>query len=378
MANPTESACPGASPEYLALERDRLHTLVDACLAVAGGGATFLAPSEGPDGWVWALRDPAGVEASTWDRVVNTTMSPKAALLPQTEELFGWRSRQNEIQLIPAGNDAQTAPPAVLFGIRPCDAAALEVLDQALLEGPWPDEAYAAARARTLVVTWACERTGPECFCDACGLDPAAEGGDMIVLPAEADAGAVLLVRGLTEKGRAVVRHMAAGGMPAVEAAEQYERRREVLARQRTAFGARVNLGAVKGATEEESLTLFASPAWPAIAERCISCGACAYVCPTCHCFAVSDEAGFASGRRVRTWDSCGFKEHMVAAGGHNPRPTKTERVRQRFMHKLSYHRVRHGRLMCVGCGRCAQSCPVGLHIAEAAVKLLEDEVTGA
>ena len=76
---------------------------------------------------------------------------------------------------------------------------------------------------------------------------------------------------------------------------------------------------------------------WEELTASCIGCGACTYLCPTCHCFDIADESRLYKGRRIRTWDSCQFPLFTKHASGHNPRKTKKERLRQRFMHKFSY-----------------------------------------
>jgi ferredoxin len=105
---------------------------------------------------------------------------------------------------------------------------------------------------------------------------------------------------------------------------------------------------------------------WDKVYESCLNCGTCTFVCPTCHCFDIQDEVKGTEGRRVRNWDYCMSWLFTVHGTGHNPRPSKKERVRQRFMHKFKYIPMkRDGEIGCVGCGRCVQLCPVNIDVRE-------------
>ena len=97
--------------------------------------------------------------------------------------------------------------------------------------------------------------------------------------------------------------------------------------------------------------------------ERCLACGACSFLCPTCHCFDIQDEVTAEGGVRFRCWDTCQFGEFTRMGAGHNPRPTQKERVRQRVSHKFKYLVEEFGRLGCTGCGRCVEACPVNIDI---------------
>jgi sulfhydrogenase subunit beta (sulfur reductase) len=114
----------------------------------------------------------------------------------------------------------------------------------------------------------------------------------------------------------------------------------------------------------------FADRYWELLAERCIGCRVCAYVCPTCRCFDVRDEVarrrtGYAQYERLRCWDSCTGANYRVVAGGHNPRATKGQRLRNRFFCKFYYLPEDYGATGCVGCGRCIEACPVNIDIVE-------------
>ena len=104
---------------------------------------------------------------------------------------------------------------------------------------------------------------------------------------------------------------------------------------------------------------------WVEQSLRCLGCGACAFVCPTCSCFDIQDERQRYGGVRLRCWDSCGFGLFTLHASGHNPRAKQSERWRQRVMHKFSYQPERLGLLGCVGCGRCSRTCPADMNLAQ-------------
>jgi ferredoxin len=114
----------------------------------------------------------------------------------------------------------------------------------------------------------------------------------------------------------------------------------------------------------------FDSPLWEEFASACLGCGACAYACPSCHCFDMQDESNRKESVRYRNWDTCGLALFTLHTSGHNPRSTQTARWRQRVMHKLSYMPKRFNLTACMGCGRCSRLCPNGLAISETCEKI--------
>ena len=117
---------------------------------------------------------------------------------------------------------------------------------------------------------------------------------------------------------------------------------------------------------------LFESDFWQPMHSRCVGCGACAFLCPTCHCFEIRDEMQGAKGARMRVWDTCQFDLFTRHASGHNPRNTQKERTRQRVMHKFSYGLEKFGIPFCVGCGRCVVGCPVNNNMRQTFKYLME------
>jgi sulfhydrogenase subunit beta (sulfur reductase) len=116
---------------------------------------------------------------------------------------------------------------------------------------------------------------------------------------------------------------------------------------------------------------------WEAMAERCLSCRICAYVCPTCRCVDIRDEAipsgnGHNAYERIRCWDSCAGAVYRRIAGGHNPRSEKGQRLRNRFFCKFEYYPEQYGPSACTGCGRCIDACPVNIDITEVLGHLVE------
>ena len=278
----------------------------------------------------------------------NFTLSPKLHFFPRSE-------------VIATGdNGALTAAPlaegeAVLFGLRPCDAMALEFLDKIFLDDPSADPYYRSRREHTLVIALACSEPDATCFCGSVGGSPAgAAGADVVAF----DLGDALLLEAATEKGEDfLAKH---GSMLTAPTAEE-ETAKEELTR---AAEAKLTAVAVEGISDKLS-KLYDSPVWESFGERCLGCGVCTYLCPTCHCFAFHDEKTAATTRRIRAQDACMFPRFTVEASGHNPRNTQGERMRQRVMHKFCYTVENVGDVFCVGCGRCVTHCPVNIDIRE-------------
>lgn len=276
--------------------------------------------------------------------------SLKDVLFPQTETVFSFDGGAEGVSL----SEPQSVERRVVFGVRPCDAVALDRVGRVFLEGEFTDEAFRRIRENTAVITVACNTSDRCCFCTAMDVSPAdSRGSDLILYPM--DEG--YAVNAVTDRGECIASAIE-DLLCELDEGQGQEARRTAESTEVPAAG-KLDMDRL----DEIGDDLFDHPYWKDVSERCHSCGVCAYVCPTCHCFAVFDAVRGDAGRRMRGWDSCQFEDFMLMAGGHNPRPTKMERVRQRFMHKLNYHPSNYGEYGCTGCGRCVRKCPVGLHM---------------
>lgn len=296
----------------------------------------------------------------------NTVNSGKDALFPQTEKLFAYRHGEKTIEI---SSPSLHRKNRVLFAIRPCDARGLLLLDN-VFGGSLKDPYYCDKREKAVIIAMACDKPDPKCFCHAVGGGPcSAEGSDLLFL----DLGDQYLVRAESSKGKTLLKNKVFQRMN--KAARAKADRIEKEAEQS------MNNGALKQARigkdlEKRLETLFEDSIWDDIAESCIGCGICTYLCPTCHCFDIQDEAGQTTGERIRIWDSCQFPLFTQQASGINPRPSAKERFRQRIMHKLCYLPQNGNLSGCVGCGRCVTECPVNLDIREVIQKISAREDT--
>ncbi len=287
----------------------------------------------------------------------KSNLSPKSFLFPPTEPLFRFRFKHEEIELDDALPDVPKT--AILF-MRPCDGAGITSLAKVFLDDP-QDVHFAIRLERTALVALACDVVTPSCFCTAAGYSPYwSEGVDALM--SDIDDAYLFMVR--TEKGEELIQ--AASELFAEATDEQIKRAREKQAKVESKLPPAGELVGVA----DRLIVNFDSELWERMCRRCLSCGACTYVCPSCSCFDVTDEDNPHGGCRYRNWDGCCFAMFTLHASGHNPRPTQFHRYRQRVMHKFSYFPLRYGANMCVGCGRCIDVCPVGMDIYEVAKRI--------
>jgi sulfhydrogenase subunit beta (sulfur reductase) len=278
---------------------------------------------------------------------VQTVGSPKAAVFPRVEELLSFEGRDGRVEL--RQRDLDALPPLVVFGLRPCDAAAFAAL-AAIFTWDYPDSLFSARLASLTVAAVSCNRCDEYCFCTSVGGGPGATAGSDILLTDM--GGSSFLAEIVSEKGSRVL--AGAAGLLQPAAGTDKESR---LAKVEKAFDPDKVRHALEALFDNEAF-------WAEQSLRCLGCGACAYVCPTCACFDIQDEGG-ASGKRLRCWDSCGFSMFTLHTSGHNPRQLQSQRWRQRLMHKFAYMPERQQVLGCVGCGRCSRACPVDMNIVE-------------
>jgi len=281
----------------------------------------------------------------------------KAIFLPDCEEILTFRRRAGEITV--------TERPAVerdrvVVGALGCDVAALALVDRVMLQDP-PDPTWRERRARTAIVALACAGEDESCCCASVGVDPLRpSGADAILVP----AGDGWLLETATEKGERIV--------TAITSALRKPTAADVDAARALTSSSRAD--SPLAGCERAWAEVWETVPWQELAARCLGCGVCAALCPTCHCFEIQDERRGNGGARLRAWDTCAAKGYARMASGENPRDRLEARLRQRFLHKLSYFAERYGVIACVGCGRCAGHCPGGTGIEEVARLLSREE----
>ncbi len=281
----------------------------------------------------------------------NSRNAPKQFFFPPREELLKYTRSGQDLTLASVGGSIGEA---VLFGVRPCDARSFVLLDMLFDQEQYRDPHYIDRREKTIVITMACAHPPyTTCFCTAVDGAPASgEGADILLT----DLGEDYLAEFLTTKGERLLPRF--GDLPAADAAAS-DRQAEIAAQA---------AGEIKSAPPAKKIKpildrIFEHKFWDTIHGKCLKCGTCTYLCPTCHCFDISDETKGENGVRIRNWDSCMYPLFTKAASGHNPRPSQKERWRQRVMHKFKYYVDNFGAISCVGCGRCVQLCPVNIDI---------------
>ena len=328
----------------------------DALAGIAGKMAeelTVWAPVKKEDNVLFA---PLAKDVEPFFAYLNSKNAPKQVFFPHTETMMKYTRTPKGMVFSAEENKAGKT---VLFGVRPCDARSFVLLDKLFDQEKYKDQYYIAKRNDTTVITLACARPPyATCFCTSVDGEPvSADGADILLT----DIGGDYLAEFITAKGENLVKYF--GENKADAAADG--KKKEISEKAKQAIKSKVPAHEVKPILDNN----FEHPFWNTIHGKCLACGTCTYMCPTCHCFDISDEAKGSDGVRIRSWDSCMFPLFTKETSGHNPRPSQKERWRQRAMHKFKYYVDNFNAIACVGCGRCVMSCPVNIDIR----KIIED-----
>ncbi len=280
---------------------------------------------------------------------LRTVLPPKKLLLrPQFAMLAGRAGGAAEET---GENDLG---PAVLFGVHACDIHALGVLDLLYLTD-FVDPYYQRNRENLTIVGYGCW-PDERCFCQSLGTSTVDEGFDLFLTPLEGR----YLVTVATSRGDDIVRAAHELFEPATQA--DHRAYLERLRERERAFQLELDVTDLPYVLELKK----GDPIWRELGARCLCCGSCSMVCPTCSCFNIVDRIGLdGSAERLRLWDSCLYREYAVVAGGHNFRADRADRVRNRYYHKQEAFVREFGRPSCVGCGRCIESCPTRINVVE-------------
>ena len=279
---------------------------------------------------------------------IQTVRSAKAVVFPCTEKLFSYKKDKGDVNLYDYNPDE--LPETLVFGLHPCDAMGFRSLG-AIFNWDTQDKPYNERRKRTTLISLSCTQSDEYCFCTSVGGGPGyTDGSDLLLTPIQGEG---YLVEIITEKGNEWYEKYRSF----FEEAPEHIRKEDYLASIPAKFDA--------GEIGKKLQGMFESEIWSMQSDRCIGCGACAFVCPTCACFDIQEDAHGNTGNRIRCWDSCGFSLFTLHTSGHNPRSTQSQRWRQRLMHKFSYMPERLSVMGCTGCGRCSRACPVDINLSE-------------
>ncbi|GGK75058.1 4Fe-4S dicluster domain-containing protein [Mangrovihabitans endophyticus] len=346
--------------------RDRGYTIIAPTVR---DGAVMLAEIDAADALPHGVR--AETEAGTYrlrhghdDAVFAHCAGPQSVkdfLHPSRARLWS-ADRTGDGAVTTTGPD-RPAKRLAFLGVHPCDVAALAVLDRVLAGPEHPDPVYTARRDGTFLITAECTEPSATCFCTSMGTGPAATRGFDLALTEVLDGGHRFLARGGSPAGAEVLAELpsrparpadASAAATAVAAADAAITRR---------MPAESLPDLIRAGRE--------SPHWDDVASRCLACGNCTLVCPTCFCTTTEDVTDLTGehAERWRVWDSCFSLDFSYMHGGP-VRVSTQSRYRQWISHKLGTWHEQFGTSGCVGCGRCIAWCPAGIDITREAAEL--------
>ncbi len=282
-----------------------------------------------------------------------------------------WEARADENRGLTDVTEPPRQPRRLAFlGARSCELHAMGILDRVLLGGSHPDPGDRARTEDLFVVSVQCGQAGGTCFCVSMGTGPVAERGfDLALTEILEERRHLFVVEVGSDRGAEVLADVPHRGAVDGDCAAE----RAVHERTASQMGRELDVTGIKGLLYRN----FEHARWDEVADRCLSCGNCTMVCPTCFCTTVEDVTDLGGDRmeRHQRWDSCFTVDYSGIHGGA-VRSSVRSRYRQWMTHKLATWQDQFGSSGCVGCGRCITWCPVGIDLTEEAraIRASEEE----
>ena len=277
----------------------------------------------------------------------RTASSPKNFFLPFKEELATYDLNAGDWE-----QDIEyTMHPRVIVGMRACDINALRKLDEVLVKSVYPNPYYFSRRRNTIIIGLDHEPL-EDCFCRSMDADVAFHGFDLFLT----DIGDKYFVTISSDTGYMLVNRFN-GEEITDEDQLHYKRVKKDI---ESKFKTQVDVTIVPELMDME----FESDVWEKWGDKCLSCGSCAMVCPTCYCYGVEGDVDltFTHATKKRVLYSCNLLDFAAVAGGHNFRPEPHIRLKYRFYHKFRGFVEAFNQSLCVGCNRCGVACLAGIH----------------
>ncbi len=291
----------------------------------------------------------------------TTEFSAKTYFLPYKENLCSYRFQEDDWRQ----EIRYRIQPRAIIGLHACDIAALIKLDKALARDMFPSPYFISRRKNTFVVGIdhdPCEGG----FCRSLGTDTVTHGFDLFLT----DLGERYFVAIGSDRGFRALSEVPAAEITEADT-EDYLRVRKRIA---GGFKSAINVQNLPNLLDIE----FESPVWDKWGGKCLSCGSCAMVCPTCYCYGVSERVSmdFATGAKTKQLYSCNLIDFAMVAGGHNFRPDRQTRLKYRYYHQHRGFMEAYDEPKCVGCNRCGRTCLAGINPVEVIRDLQAEDET--
>jgi len=281
----------------------------------------------------------------------QTIHSAKQHFLPHREDLCTFTFADDDWQ---KQVDYGSYKPTVLFGLHPCDINALNKLDKVLMESVYPNPFYGAKRSNMFIIGHSCNPT-PACFCRSMATDSAIRGFD-IFLTRLGDSY-------FAEVNSAKAYHLLAEIKSHHATDQEHKLFQQAVADKNKRITSQVDTSDLTKILDME----FHADVWQDWGDKCLSCGTCANVCPTCYCYGVEEEVDLdlRHARKEKLLYSCNLLDFAQVAGGHNFRPESHSRLKYRYYHKHRGFVEAFEESLCVGCGRCGEACLADITVPE-------------